>query len=257
MYTIDLSGKTALITGVANKYSIAWAIAQKLSSAGMNLILTYQNEKLKRRVEELTSEMNNVKLYELDVTDEEKLRSVFEDMKEKGEKIHTLVHSIAYAPQEALGGSFVKIRKQDFLVALEISSYSLLALSREAKEIIEEGGNILTLTYYASEKVVPGYNVMAVAKSALETIVRYLAFEMGEKGIRVNAISAGPLNTLSARGIKGFTKIAEVYPQKAPLKRNITHKEVGNAVLFLASPLASGITGEVLFVDAGYHIMGI
>lgn len=257
MIGIDLRGKRGVITGVANKFSIAWAIAQKFHNSGMDLILTCQNEKLRKKVEELVQGMGNVSIFECDVKDERNVKDFFDGLRREGKKIYSLVHSIAYAPTEELGDSFLITSREGFKTALEISAYSLLMMVRECEDLFEEGASILTLTYLASEKVVPGYNVMGVAKAALESIVRYLAYEMGKKGVRVNAISAGPLNTLAARGIKGFTKILDVYPQRSPLKRNITHEEVANTALFLTSPLASGITGEIIFVDAGYHIMGI
>ncbi len=258
MVKMDLSGKVAVVAGVANKYSIAWAVARRLHEAGAELVLTYQNEKLKRRVEEIAGEVGEPLLVECDVTNEDAVKNLFEKVKSEKGQVYTLIHSIAFAPREELGGSFLNTSRHGFAQALDISAYSLILMSHHAVQIMEEGGSVLTMTYMASERVVPGYNVMGVAKAALESIVRYLAWELGEqKGIRVNAISAGPLNTLAARGIKGFSRILDVYPQRAPLKRNITHEEVASAALFLVTPLASGITGEILFVDAGYHIMGL
>lgn len=257
MYTIDLSKKIGLVTGVVNKYSIALHIAQKLHQAGMELYFTYANPSLKERVEEVITGLNPLGLFECDVQNEEMIKRVFEEIQKKHDTIHTLVHSIAFAPREELGGSFLTTTRQGFLTALDISAYSLISLTRYAVPLMKEGGSILTMSYIASEVVIPGYNVMAIAKAALESIIRYLAYEVGKNNIRVNGISAGPLNTLSARGIKGFTTMIQQYPQRAPLRRNITADEVGDAALFLSSSMSSAITGEVIFVDAGFHIMGM
>ncbi|MGB9735179.1 MAG: enoyl-ACP reductase FabI [bacterium] len=257
MYVVDLSKKIGLVTGVVNKYSIALHIAKKLHQAGMELYFTYANPSLKERVEEVIPDLHPLGLFECDVQNEEMVRSLFEEIKKRHDTIHTLVHSIAFAPREELGGSFMDTTKQGFLTAMDISAYSLISLSRYATPLMKQGGSIVAMSYIASQVVIPGYNVMAIAKSALESIIRYLAYELGKNNIRVNGISAGPLNTLSARGIKGFTTMIQQYPQKAPLGRNITADEVGDAALFLLSPMSSAITGEVIFVDAGYHIMGI
>jgi enoyl-[acyl-carrier protein] reductase I len=257
MYTIDLSKKIGIVTGVVNKYSIALHIAKKLHQAGMELYFTYANPSLKERVEEVIPELNPLGVFECDVQNEEMVKNVFEQIGKRHDKIHTLVHSIAFAPREELGGSFLTTTRQGFLTALDVSAYSLISLTRYAAPLMKEGGSILTMSYIASQIVIPGYNVMAIAKAALEGIIRYLAYELGKNNIRVNGISAGPLNTLSARGIKGFTTMIQQYPQRAPLGRNITVEEVGNTALFLLSPMSSAITGEVIFVDAGFHIMGM
>ncbi len=257
MYTIDLNGKTGLVTGVVNKHSIALHIAQKLQQAGMGLYFTYANQSLKERVEEAVVGMAPLGIFECDVQNEGMVEGMFREIAGKHDAIHALVHSVAFAPREELGGSFLNMSRQGFLTALDISSYSLVSLTRHAAPLMKEGGSIIAMTYIASQVVIPGYNVMAIAKSALESIIRYLAYDLGRSNIRVNGVSAGPVNTLSARGIKGFLKMMEYYPQKAPLGRNITADEVGDAALFLLSPMSSGVTGEVLFVDAGYHIVGM
>lgn len=257
MYTIDLSKKIGLVTGVINKYSIALHIAKKLNQAGMELYFTYANPSLRERVEEVISGLNPLGLLECDVRDEQMIKNVFEEIKKKHDTIHALVHSIAFAPKEELGGSFMNTTKQGFFTAMDISAYSLISLSRYAAPLMNSGGSIIAMSYIASQVVIPGYNVMAIAKSALENIIRYLAYELGKNNIRVNGISAGPLNTLSARGIKGVTSILQQYPQMVPLGRNITAEEVGDTALFLLSPMSSAITGEVIFVDGGFHIMGL
>ena len=257
MYTIDLKGKVAVVTGVINKYSISLHIARKLHQAGMGMYFTYAGPSIREKTEEVVREFGPLGLFECDVQNEDMVKHVFEEIGKKHDTIHALVHSIAYAPREDLGGSFLSTTKQGFMTAMEVSSYSLVSLTRHAAPLMKEGGGIIAMTYIASQVVIPGYNAMAIAKSALESIIRYLAYDLGRSNIRVNGISAGPVNTLSARGIKGFTKMLEYYPQKAPLGRNITADEVGDAALFLLSPMSSGVTGEVLFVDAGYHIVGM
>lgn len=257
MLTVDLAGKKALVMGVANERSLGYAIAARLRQAGADLALSYQSDRLRPELERLAQNLGGAKLFRADVAKEEELDALFQGIREAWGDLDYLVHSLAFAPREAFAGRYLDTKRADWLTALEISTYSLLAAVRRAEPLFREGGAILTLTYYASEKVVPGYNVMAVAKAALETSVRYLAYELGPKGVRVNAISAGPVRTLAARGIPGFPLMHEQAANAAPLRRNITQEEVGNAGLFLLSPLASGITGEVLFVDAGYHIMGM
>ncbi len=258
MYTIDLHGKIGLVTGVVNKYSISLHIARKLHQAGMGLYFTYANPSLKERVEEVITDLNPLGLFECDVQNEDMIKGVFGQINKTHDKIHALVHSIAYAPREELGGSFINsTTKQGFMTALDISAYSLIPLSRHAVPLMKEGGSIIAMTYIASQVVIPGYNVMAIAKAALENIIRYIAYEVGKNGIRVNGISAGPVKTLSARGIKDFMKMLEYYPQRAPLGRNITADEIGDAALFLVSPMSSAITGDIIFVDAGFHIVGM
>ncbi|MEN3010496.1 MAG: enoyl-ACP reductase [Candidatus Bipolaricaulaceae bacterium] len=257
MLALDLSGKKALVMGVANERSLAYAIAQKLRAAGAELALSYQAERLRPELEKLAQALGGALLFQADVTKDEELDALFRGIGEAWGHLDYLVHSLAFAPREAFAGRFLDTRREDWRVALEVSAYSLVAVARRAEPLLREGGALLTLTYYASEKVVPHYNVMAAAKAALEASVRYLAYELGPKGIRVNAISAGPVRTVAARSIPGFATLYEQVGKLAPLGRNITHEEVGNAGLFLLSPWASGITGAVLFVDAGYHILGV
>ncbi|MBM3940349.1 MAG: enoyl-ACP reductase [SAR202 cluster bacterium] len=254
--TIDLSGKGALVFGVANHRSIAASIASYLHQAGAQLTVTYQNERLKRGAAELVEGKERAAAVECDVMDEAALAAAV-DTAAKTAPLAVVVHSIAFAERGDLEGDFSKTGLQGFRTALEVSAYSFVAVARAVAPRMAEGGSIFTLTFHAAEKVYPGYNVMGVAKAALENEVRMLAYEFGPRKIRVNAISAGPLNTLAARGISGFTGMHEVHAQRSPLRRNVTQDEVGAAALFLASPLASGITGETLYVDAGYHIMGV
>lgn len=256
MLTLDLSGKKALVMGVTNQRSLGYAIAEKLHQAGAELAFSYQGERLREEVERLAAPLKAL-TFQADVTQDEELDRLFAGIQEAWGELDYLVHAIAFAPREAMEGRYLDTRRQDWLLALEVSAYSLVAVAQRAEPLLREGGGIVTLTYYASEKVVPKYNVMAIAKAALEASVRYLAYELGPKGVRVNAISAGPVRTVAARSIPGFTKMYDRVAQTAPLRRNITQEEVGNLGLFLLSPLASGITGEVVYVDAGYHIMGM
>jgi enoyl-[acyl-carrier protein] reductase I len=253
---IDLKGRTAVVFGLANKRSIAWAIVQSLADAGARIAVCYQNERLRPEAEDLAKELPDAAIYQCDVQNEEEIDAVFARLKDRYGKLHTLVHSIAFAPPEALNNEFLDTSREAFRVAQEVSVYSLIALSRAAAPLMTEGGSILTLTYYGAEKVVPRYNVMGVAKAALEATVRYLASDLGPKKIRVNAISAGPIKTLAARGIGGLSDMLRLHAERSPLKRNVERSEVGGAALFLASDLAAGITGEVLYVDCGYNIMG-
>jgi enoyl-[acyl-carrier protein] reductase I len=254
-----LDGKTGIIFGVANKRSIAWAIAQALSREGMRLAFTYQGERLKESVEELTTRMDGSVLCPCDVTSDAEIDAVFRNVGEKFGKLDALVHSVAFAPREDLENEFVKTTRDGFKMAHDISAYSLVGMTRAAMPLMEKagGGSVLAMTYYGAEKAVEGYNLMGVAKAALEATIRYLAANLGPKNIRVNAISAGPVNTLAARGIKGFTGMLHHHAEKAPLRRNVELEEIGNAALFLISPMSSGITGEVLFVDGGYNIIGL
>ncbi|MGQ9735943.1 MAG: enoyl-ACP reductase FabI [Thermaceae bacterium] len=256
MMTLDLSGKKALVMGVTNARSLGHAIAEKLHQAGAELFLGYQSERLKEEVEKLALPLG-ARIFQVDVTKDEELDALFAEIEKTWGGLDYLVHAIAFAPREAMEGRYLDTRRQDWLLALEVSAYSLVAVAQRAEPLFREGGSLVTLTYYASEKVVPRYNVMAVAKSALEASVRYLAYELGPKGVRVNAISAGPVRTVAARSIPGFMKMYDRVAQVAPLKRNVTQEEVGNLGLFLLSSLSSGITGEVIYVDAGYHIMGM
>lgn len=257
MINIDLSGKRALVMGVANRRSLAWAIAERLRDAGAELAFTYQGERLQGELEKLTSDIENCRLYPCDVTDEAQLKGVFSDLGSAWGSIDYVVHAIAFAPRAAMDGRYIETTRDDWVTALEISAYSLLSVAREAEPLLTEEGSLITLTYYAAEKVVPKYNVMGVAKSALEATVRYLAYDLGPKGVRVNAVSAGPVRTVAARSIPGFVKMYSKVGEASPLGRNVTHEEVGNLGLFLLSPLAGGITGETVYVDAGYHVMGM
>jgi enoyl-[acyl-carrier protein] reductase I len=251
----DLKGQTAVVFGLANKRSIAWAIAQKLSDAGAQLAICYQNERLRAEADALAKDLPSAAIFQCDVSSDSEIDAVFAQIKERYGKIDTLVHSVAFAPAEALQNDFLLTSRDAFRVAHEISVYSLIALCRGAAPLMTDGGSIMTLTYYGSQKVVPRYNVMGVAKAALEATVRYLAADLGPKKIRVNAISAGPIKTLAARGIGGLSDMLKVHAVRSPLQRNVEPSEVGNTALFLASDLSSGISGEVLYVDCGYNVV--
>ncbi len=253
-----LKDKFGIIFGVANKRSIAWATAQSLHEAGARLAFTYQGERLKENVESLTNEtMPGSLLLPCDVAKQDEVDATFKHVAEEFGRLDFLIHSIAYAPREALGGEYLDTSREAFLTALEISAYSLVQLSRAATPLMTGGGSIVCMSYYGAEKVVAGYNVMGVAKSALEASTRYLAADLGPRNIRVNAISAGPIQTLSARGVADFSTMLKHAAERAPLRRNVDPREVGNTALFLCSPMASAITGEVIHVDCGYNIMGI
>ena len=254
-----LDGKSGIIFGVANKRSIAWAIAQSLSNAGMRLAFTYQGERLKESVEELTSSMAGSLLLPCDVTNDDEIAAVFTQVDRDFGKLDALVHSVAFAPREDLESDFVKTSRGGFKLAQDISAYSLVGLTRAALPLMEKagGGSVIAMTYYGAEKVVEGYNLMGVAKASLEACVRYLAANLGPRNVRINAISAGPVNTLAARGIKGFTGMLKHHAERAPLRRNVELEEIGNVALFLASPMSSAITGEVIYVDCGYNIIGV
>ncbi len=256
MYSIDLTGKHALVMGVANHRSLSWAIAQHLHQAGAGLCLTYQGERLKSMVEELAKPLGDVTLLECDVTNDATIDAVRAALTERWGSLDMLVHGVAFARKEDLEGTFVGTPREGFQIALEVSAYSLLNVTNRMLPLLEQrGASIVSLTYLAAERAVPSYNVMGSAKAVLEQATRQLAYELGPRNIRVNAISAGPVSTLAARGIHGFTDMLKKHAEKAPLKRNITKDEVGKAGLFLLSDLASGITGEVLMVDAGYSVM--
>lgn len=257
MIGIDLKGKRGLVMGVANSRSLGWAIAERLQAAGAELAFSYQGDRLKEDLEKLTRDMPGTRLSQCDVTREEDLEATFGDLRAAWGGLDFVVHSIGFAPRAAMDGRYIDTTRQDWLTALDISAYSLVAVARHAEPLLNEGASMVTLTYYASEKVVPKYNVMGIAKSALEASVRYLAYEMGKKQVRVNAISAGPVRTVAARSIPGFMKMYNKVAGIAPLGRNVTHEEVGNLGLFLLSSLSSGITGETIYVDAGYHVMGM
>ncbi|HEV7902772.1 MAG TPA: enoyl-ACP reductase [Pyrinomonadaceae bacterium] len=250
-----LENKFGVVFGVANKRSIAWASALALAGAGARLAFTYQNERLRENVEGLTKEMPAAVLSQCDVVKPEEVGQTFARIKEEFGRLDFLVHSLAFAPREALEGEYLNTSLEAFQTALEISAYSLATLARAAAPLMTEGGSIVSMSYYGAEKVVPNYNVMGVAKAALEASTRYLASDLGKHNIRVNAISAGPLNTLAARGVGNLSTMLKHHADRAPLKRNVEAREVGNAALFLCSPLSSGITGEVIHVDCGYNIM--
>lgn len=254
---MTLDGKAALVVGVANQRSIAWAIARALRAEGARLILTYQNERLREGVEELAASIG-AGAVQCDVSSDEAVAGALDEVKQRLGGLHALVHSVAFAPREALEGRFVDTTREAFRTALDVSCYSLVALCKAAEPLMAAsgGGSVLAMTYYGSEKVMPGYNVMGVAKAALEASVRYLAYELGASGIRINAVSAGPLNTLAARGVPHFTEFRRHHAEKSALRRSIEVDEVGRTAAFLLGPSASAITGEVLYVDAGYHIMG-
>ena len=250
-----LENKFGIVFGVANKRSIAWASALALSGAGARLAFTYQNERLRENVEGLTKEMPGAVLAQCDVVRPEEVEQTFARVKENFGRLDFLVHSLAYAPREALEGEYLSTSLEAFQTALEISAYSLTTLARAAAPLMTEGGSIVSMSYYGAEKVVPNYNVMGVAKAALEASTRYLASDLGKHNIRVNAISAGPINTLAARGVGNMGAMLKHHAERAPLQRNVEAGEVGNTALFLCSPLSSGITGEVIHVDCGYNIM--
>ena len=252
----SMEGRTAVVFGVANKRSIAWAIAQHLQQAGARLVITYQNQRLEQDAKELIAALPGAEAFMCDVSFDEQIDKLFAQLKSRYGKLHTLVHSIAFAPADELKGEFLATTREGFRIAHDVSVYSLIALARAAAPLMEDGGSILTLTYYGSTKVVPHYNVMGVAKAALEASVRYLAFDLGPRRIRVNAISAGPVKTLAARGISGFGDMLKAHAERAPLKRNVDVNEVAETAVFLASDAGAGITGEVIYVDCGYNIMG-
>jgi enoyl-[acyl-carrier protein] reductase I len=253
-----LAGKIGLVVGVANKRSIAWAIAQAWHKAGATLAFTYQGERLKENVTELAGTFGaETVMVPCDVTKDEDITSAVAAVREKFGKLHLLLHSVAFAPREALEGTFLNTTRDAFRMAHDVSAYSLIALAREAAPLMTEGGSIVSMTYYGSRKVVPHYNVMGVAKAALEASTRYLAHDLGPRKVRVNCISAGPVNTLAARGIAGFSEMLKHYETHAPLKRNVLPDELGATGTFLASDGAAAITGQVLYVDCGYEIMGM
>jgi enoyl-[acyl-carrier protein] reductase I len=253
-----LQNKNGIIFGVANKRSIAWATALSLHGAGARLAFAYQGERLKESVEGLTGDvMPDSPILPCDVTKQSEVDDAFRQVGEEFGRLDFLIHSIAYAPRDALEGEYLDTNRDAFVTALEISAYSLAQLARAAVPLMTEGGSIVSMTYYGAEKVVPGYNVMGIAKAALEASTRYLALDLGPRNIRINTISAGPIQTLSARGVSDFTTMLKHHADRAPLRRNVEAREVGDTALFLCSPLSSGITGEVIHVDCGYNIMGM
>jgi enoyl-[acyl-carrier protein] reductase I len=250
-----LAGKKGLIVGVANKNSIAWACARALAGAGMELAFTYMGELMQDRVMKTTAELGEVPLFDLDVQRDEQIEAVVDAVQGLwGGRLDFLLHSVAFAPSAAMSNPFIETQRADFGTAMDVSAYSLVALSRAFAPMMADGGSIVTMTYYGSQKAVPGYNVMGVAKAALEATVRYLAVDLGPRGVRVNAVSAGAVNTLAARGVAHFRDLMKITAERSPLKRTVEASEVGNAALFLASELSSGITGETMYVDAGFNI---
>jgi enoyl-[acyl-carrier protein] reductase I len=253
-----LAGKVGVVFGVANKRSIAWAIAKAWAAAGARLIFNYQGERLKENVEELVGEFGEkTPLFPCDVSNDDEINAFFENVQGQTDRVDLMLHSLAFAPREALEGDFVSTTREAFRVAHDVSAYSLVALAREVSPLMTDGGSIVAMTYYGSEKVVPHYNVMGVAKASLEASTRYLAYDLGPRKIRVNCISAGPVQTLAARGIGGFTSMLKHYQERAPLKRSCDPAELGATGVFLASDAAAAITGQVIYVDGGYQIMGM
>jgi enoyl-[acyl-carrier protein] reductase I len=255
----DLSGKHGLVVGVANRRSIAWAIAQAAGAAGARLALTYQGERLEENVRELSEQLNAPVIVPCDVANDQQIADTMATIDREFGGLDFIVHGAAFAPQAELKNGFVETSREGFRIALDVSAYSLIALTRAALPLMERrgGGSVVTLTYLGSQRVFTGYNVMGVAKAALETTVRYLASDLGTKNIRVNAVSAGPVKTLAAMGISGFSDILQVYRERAPMRRNIDVREVADTAVFLLGPESRGMTGAILFVDAGYNIVGI
>src|SRR5438270_5078318 len=254
--SFSLDGRVAVVFGVANKRSIAWSIAQGLHQAGAQLAVTYQNQRLEMEAKDLIRSLPGAEGFMCDVSNDAEIDRLFSQLKEHYGKLHVLVHSVAFAPADELKGEFVATTREGFRIAHDVSVYSLVALARAAVPLMEDGGSIITMTYYGAERVVPRYNVMGVAKAALEASVRYLAYDLGKKRIRVNAISAGPIKTLAARGISGLGDMMKSHAERSPLQRNVEVSEVANTAVFLASDASSGITGETIYVDCGYNIMG-
>src|SRR6202030_1213445 len=252
----SLEGRVAVVFGVANKRSIAWSIAQGLHHAGAKLAITYQNERLEQEAKDLILSLPGAEAFMCDVSRDEEIERLFAQLKQRYGKVHVLVHSVAFAPAEDMKTDFLNTSREGFRIAHDVSVYSLIAVARAAAPLMEDGGSVITMTYYGAEKVVPHYNVMAVAKAALECTVRYLAHDLGRRKIRVNAISAGPIKTLAARGISGLGDMLRAHAERAPLQCNVDVSEVGSTGVFLASDASSGITGEVIHVDCGYNIMG-
>lgn len=254
-----MEGKNIVVMGVANQRSIAWGITKSLHREGANLIFTNRQERSAQKLQKLLEdhEIEPTLLVSLDVADDDSIKNAFKEIGEKVGTIHGVVHSVAFANRDELKGEYANTSRDGFLLAQEISAYSLVAVTNEARKYMTEGGSIVTQTYLGSERVVKNYNVMGVAKASLEASVRYLAEDVGKNNIRVNAISAGPIRTLSAKGVSGLNEIHSVIEEKAPLRRNIDQDQVGDATMFLLSELSRGITGEVIHVDSGYHIMGL
>ena len=254
--SFSLDGRVAVVFGVANKRSIAWSIAQGLHQAGAKLAITYQNARLEQEAKDLILSLPNAEAFMCDVSSDEEIERLFSQLKQRYGKLHVLVHSVAFAPAEDMKADFLNTSREGFRIAHDVSVYSLIAVARAAASLMEDGGSVITMSYYGAEKVVPHYNVMGVAKAALECTVRYLAYELGPKKIRVNAISAAAIKTLAARGVSGLGEMLKSHAERSPLRRNVDVNEVGSTGVFLASDASSGITGEVIYVDCGYNIMG-
>ena len=253
-----LEGKTGVVFGVANKRSIAWSIAKAWAAEGAKLIFNYQGERVKDNVEELLNEFgSDVPLYPCDVTKDEEIAEFFQQVRKHTSVVDLMLHSVAFAPREALEGAFLATSREAYRIAHDVSAYSLLGLAREVEPLMTNGGSIIAMSYYGAEKVVPHYNVMGVAKASLEATTRYLAYDLGTRNIRVNCISAGPVQTLAARGIGGFSQIIKQYQDRAPLHRSCTSEELGATGVFLASDGSGSMTGQVLYLDGGYQIMGM
>ncbi len=252
----NLSGRTAVVFGLANKRSIAWGIAQRLHEAGAKLAICYQNERMKAEAGDLIAELPGAEGYQCDVSSDAEIESLFAQLKQRFGRLDVLVHAVAYAPAADMHCDFLQTSRDGFRIAHDVSVYSLIAVTRAAAALMTEGGSVITLTYFGAEKVVPHYNVMGVAKASLEATVRYLASSTGPLGIRVNAISAGPIKTLAARGVGALGDMLKMHSERAPLRRNVDQLEVGGAALWLASSLSSAVTGETIYVDCGYNIMG-
>jgi enoyl-[acyl-carrier protein] reductase I len=251
-----LEGKNALIWGVANRRSIGWGAARALAREGANIALTYESERVEKMVRECADQVPGTPMIMADVNDDAQIQSVYEQLGERWGKLDIVVHSIAWAPREDMERPFVETSRNGFAAALGVSAYSLIPITRYALPLMTEGGSVMTMTYIASERVFPNYNVMAIAKSALEAIVRYLSADLGPQGVRVNAISPGPISTLAARGVPGFTGFAKASAERSPLRRATDIDQVGDTAVYLASNLSRGVTGDVLFVDQGYHVLG-
>jgi enoyl-[acyl-carrier protein] reductase I len=254
--SFSLDGRVAVVFGVANKRSIAWSIAQGLHQAGAKLAITYQNARLEQEAKDLILSLPDAEAFMCDVSRDEEIERLFSQLKQRYGKLHVLVHSVAFAPAEDMKADFLNTSRDGFRIAHDVSVYSLIAVARAAAPLMEDGGSVITMSYYGAEKVVPHYNVMGVAKAALECTVRYLAYDLGPKKIRVNAISAAAIKTLAARGVSGLGEMLKSHAERSPLRRNVDVKEVGSTGVFLASDASSGITGEVIYVDCGYNIMG-
>jgi enoyl-[acyl-carrier protein] reductase I len=252
-----LEGKRALVTGVANRWSIATGVARKLHEHGARLALAYQGDRVRDEVEKLAKELDDARVVECDVSSDASLEAMRRDLAESFGPVDAVVHAIAFANKEDLAGKVFDTSRNGFSLALDVSSYSLIALVKTLRDQLSDGSSVMALTYLGATQIVPNYNLMGIAKAALESAVRYLAYDLGDRGIRVNAISAGPIKTASSRQVGGFSRILDVVPKVAPLRRNVTAEDVGNAAVYLASDLSSAVTADIHFVDAGYHMMGL